>query len=241
MWGQEDDLVNYYHLLLEKCIITKTIGYSEFAIVIRIDENISCPLCGEDNHYHHYKSIADDFYLYISRYISTLLESISIEHFGLTLEEFGYEYSDIHYELAKNLPLKYRKQKKIILKLLESMNKLPIEGGKGGDSEILHWIIENAMQNTFALVFSAIIGYGFKFGKWIINKQRIRKRIAVAVKNQKPYLNDLTMDEIVKNLKIPDDYSGSKEQLIEEIVFTRAMEYKNTLIERVRTIESKKK
>jgi len=47
-------------------------------------------------------------------------------------------------------------------------------------------------------------------------------------------LKSISIEDIIKYFNLPKDYIGSKEEVIEKIIYKKAIDYKEELIEKVR-------
>lgn len=226
----------YFHFLFD-IAVTKKFDYKKQQWEIREEETIECPFCKKKNIIYHYHNLSQQFSYYTYKYILAILNSITLDCLDSEIKDSYYLYPSYYLKLTNALPFKFLKQKRILKKLFKIHNKLPFKAELGANIEILEWFIEQICNNIFTIVFCTTLS-GIKKILFFIKKdylsKKVCKMIQQEIKKEKVNFKELTMEEIISSFNIPEDYTGSKEQLIENIINTKAMEYKEQLIEKIR-------
>jgi hypothetical protein len=220
--------------ILEKIISKKIIKLSDIQFTIVNYDEVICKKCGTKNYNDFYKNFCDDIDVYISKYIYTLINSISLRTINISINEAEINYQTNYFLIAKTLPFKYRKEKKAILRLLKVQDTLNTSSYGGAAGDIIGWILDSTLQNIFTFIFGFVVNHGIKLAKKKINEKTIKNKIKRYLQGDEESLKSIPIEDIIKYFNFPKDYIGSKEEIIEKIICKKAIDYKEELIEKVR-------
>lgn len=198
------------------------------------DGDITCCSCGEKQKASAFISIADEFYFFISNYIKYRINELAIKMLNISLKDAHIGFDQKLFNFIEILPDEYNDEKKYFKKLIDIRYKLPIVGGSGGPEDILNWIIDQTKSEVFGLLFSYVLANGLLKGKKLFQDYSLKTKIKKSIAEAKDIWKEVEFDDLLKNIEFPEDFKGSKEEIIEKIVEEKANAYRKELIEVVR-------
>ncbi|MBC6713773.1 hypothetical protein [Treponema sp. Marseille-Q3903] len=202
---------------------------------IEYTEPTKCPFYFSYNEVYCCEDISNGFYIYISKQIKTILNSLSIKNLGISMDEVYQTYSFDREYLINHLPFKYKKEKRLILKMEKLQEELPYTGGKGGDFNLIEWLVENAVTALYTTLVVSLLTFPTK--KILTSAKqslKVRKRIRTYIQDNQTDFSDISMEDIKTYFHVPRNFNGSKEDLIEDIIYKKAEHVKKELIEKLR-------
>ena len=194
---------------------------------------VTCKTCNSENKLSPSLSLHYEFYLFAERYIYFIIDNIVMKHTNKNISDFSVNINELNLHVfVENIPDVYKKEKKLINKLLKLMNMLSEKGG--GEFELLEWFLEQFKLQVFGVILGLIILKGIGNIGEAINGIKIKYEIRKRIKKGIHYWADIDIETLKKYISIPKEYKKSKEELIENILKIKFDEYKNEIIEKLK-------
>jgi len=204
---------------------------------VDIEIIIKCQNCNFENNFQYLVYFSYRFYVYINEYIECILDNIIGKYLNMKISEIAIEINRKSIDiLFENLPQNYKNDICLIKKLLYTKNILLSYEGKGSDEyQLLGWLFNEFKVQIFGIILSLIIAGGIGKIKDLIKNIKIKHEIRKRIIANRKYWKDIDIESLKNFITIPKDFAGSKEELIEDILKIKYEEYKNEIIEKIRS------